>query len=1206
MSDKAKQLIEIEANAKEALTTLDGVKKSVTDLNEQVEKANNAWTTTGATMLKAGAAMTAVFTVPIVTFFTGAIKTAAEFEQAMAGVKAISGETGAAFAALEEQAKMLGATTRYTAVEAAGGMTMLARAGWDAQEILAGMPGMLDLAAAGSLDLARAADIISDVMMAFGENASEAGRYADVFAQAAANANTTVEMLGSAMAYAAPAAAAAGFSLEQTAAALSSLADAGIKGTRAGTTMDSVLRELRNKVEDGKLEFGEFSVAVYDSEGAMRDLFSILGDIETGMAGMTQEQRDAALGMVFTTRSLRGMNVWLTRGVDSLRDLEYALINSGGAAERMAETMMNTLQGAVIRMQSAMEGLKIAFGEAFLPYIKAVVDWVTNLVSALASLDQKTITIITMLAGVVAAIGPILVIGGTLVSLIGQVILFGPAIAALVAPFLGILVPIALVVAALGVMGAVWIDELARMELKQKNFEDYYVGSTRKISEAARLQNAGVLVEQAERHIEAIEAEIDHLIEMGHAVESSTDLQEAYAKLRLALAEQEKAWRLQQMLEERTHAKALAEAGADNIPAMVEAQQTYTKNLSENYKQRVIDQLLYLDSVYQFTDMEEEEWKERGEAIEAWGDNMQFAIKRSGDASYASQQAFFASLGWLYDYETQGLVEFGATRFGQIKNSMVKAMDDLPPALQDVAQRSVDGFMEAWEAGDHAAAEQYLVEMLHIMGAFGIDWQTGTKFIVDDTVALFEAGAKDFLDVWGDGIGDVTTVTEDKFNKAKDAVETILSGEFPPMIKLEAEKLMEQFGEGWEEATPDLLLKVNQLVKGIEGELALLDFSELGKAIPMGLGSGMTAKEALAFVETAAKEVAELPITVIEDILELESPSKVMIRLGQGIPEGLAEGILGGSSTIENAVSQMIAILIGNLSDIKNTITDLFVGIGAIMGNSLDEASIRIVSGAERIKGIYRELSNSIVNAISDLGGRLQPSWEAMLSHTTKIVSENISIIVAIFKELPREITAVFSDILNGVRRFGTDSYNQSRAAANQIINGFIYVLRNLPNQIWNIIIEIGRKLLQASSYLYNLARQAAQRLLDGFRMGLNMRSPSELERIMDQIVKRAKEMYPELLDAFSGLKNLERMMPDIAFEPKISPFVGGAIQSEGVRTDQLINKLGESIHNSLMIALAQQQRESGDIVIQIDGKEFIRVISPHQEQEKMRVVSKR
>lgn len=444
-------------------------KAQMTQVGEDSGSALNRLAETGKKMQDVGKTLTKYVTAPIIGLATAAVMTASSFDDAMAKVKAISGATGEDFDRLADQARELGATTRYTAREAAASMESLARAGFSVDEILDTMPGLLDLAAAGALDLDLAATITADSLRAFGEEADQAGRFADVLALAAARSNTDVRGLGEAFSYGAPAAAAAGMTLEQTAAIMSALADAGIKSTRAGTTFEATLRDIRDKSKEGSIAvdmmaYGleNFAIRTYDAEGNMRDMLSIMADVEEATKGMTVEERNHAMAQIFSTVSMRAANIIMSRGTENIRALENELMNASGSAEEMADVMLDTLGGSIIILKSAIEGLMIEFGEVMVPTIRTVAEALTRLTEWFINLSPAAKKIITIVALLVAALGPLLVFIGTLLTMLPLMkagfLMVKVAAGVVLVPLLKIIAIVAAIVAAIHVLYRAWTE----------------------------------------------------------------------------------------------------------------------------------------------------------------------------------------------------------------------------------------------------------------------------------------------------------------------------------------------------------------------------------------------------------------------------------------------------------------------------------------------------------------------------------------------------------------------------------------------------------------------------------------------------------------------------------------------------------------------------------------------------------------------------
>lgn len=326
--------------------------------------------------------------------FVSATKTAATFEAAMSKVGAICRANDSDLAALTKKARELGETTQYTATQSAEAMSYLDMAGWDTEKIIAGMPGLLSLAAAGGTDLARTADIVSDNLTAFGLAAEQSTHMADVYATVITNTNTNVEMLGDTMKYAAPVAHAFGASMEETAALAGLMANSGIKASQAGTSLragflrlagppkmaSKAMEELGMSMNDITAEQKEASMAMAslgiklsDTNGP-RKMSAILTELREKTAKLGQEEKLAAMKSIFGQEAATGWLAVLNSGDKTFDELVTKLEKSGGAADEIAKKMQNNAQGAMTRFNSAVESAQISIGQAFLPAMAAAAE----------------------------------------------------------------------------------------------------------------------------------------------------------------------------------------------------------------------------------------------------------------------------------------------------------------------------------------------------------------------------------------------------------------------------------------------------------------------------------------------------------------------------------------------------------------------------------------------------------------------------------------------------------------------------------------------------------------------------------------------------------------------------------------------------------------------------------------------------------------
>lgn len=298
-----------------------------------------------------------------VTGLAAATKAGMDFEAQMSRVRSISGANNEEFARLNEQAKQLGADTAFSALEAAEGMENLASAGFDVEETIAAMPGMLDLAASSGEDLASSADIAASTLRGFKMDASEAGHVADVLAKNAADTNAAVADTGEAMKYVAPVASAMGIEFEETAASIGIMADAGIKGSQAGTTLRGALSRIAKPTKVMRETMDELGISFYDADGKMKSLTDMTAMLEEKTAGLSEEQRNQALITLFGQESLSGMLALISRGSGELQRLTEEYKNCDGSAEEMAKTMQDNLKGAVEQLGGSAESLGIELYE---------------------------------------------------------------------------------------------------------------------------------------------------------------------------------------------------------------------------------------------------------------------------------------------------------------------------------------------------------------------------------------------------------------------------------------------------------------------------------------------------------------------------------------------------------------------------------------------------------------------------------------------------------------------------------------------------------------------------------------------------------------------------------------------------------------------------------------------------------------------------
>ena len=446
------------AGLKSAQSEADKASKNVaTKIGNNIQGA-------GKSMTSAGKALTAKVTTPIVGIGTAIVKTSADFESAMSKVSAISGATGSDLDTLKEKAREMGAKTKFSATESAEAFQYMAMAGWKTGDMLDGIEGIMNLAAADGLDLATTSDIVTDALTAFGLSAEDSSHFADVLAKASSSANTNVSMLGESFKYAAPVAGALGYSAEDTAIALGLMANSGIKASQGGTALRTMLTNLAKPTDDIADAMSYLGISLENDDGSMKSLMEVMQNLRSSFGQckmpmdefqkqlgeitalyesgeMTEKKYDAALedltekaygaegalkakyaATIAGKEGMSGLLAIVSAADSDFDSLTESIYNADGAAEQMADTMLDNLSGQITILMSSLQELALQFGEIIVPYVKKFVDKIQELVTKFQKLSQEQKNQIVKWAAIAASIGPVLMILGKLTSSVGSII----------------------------------------------------------------------------------------------------------------------------------------------------------------------------------------------------------------------------------------------------------------------------------------------------------------------------------------------------------------------------------------------------------------------------------------------------------------------------------------------------------------------------------------------------------------------------------------------------------------------------------------------------------------------------------------------------------------------------------------------------------------------------------------------------------------
>ncbi len=428
-------------------------RRGINDARNQLKRVSSDFKEVGAGAIAFGGAMAAGLGV--------AVKTAANFEQAMSKVGAVSGATDEEMQDLTATAKELGASTSFSASQAAEGMQYLAMAGFETNDIISAMPGVLNMAAAGAVSLGDAANIASNIMSGFGIEAAKAGQVSDVLAKTFTSSNTTLQGLGETMKYVAPAASSVGWSLESMAAAAGKLGDAGIDASMAGTALRSAVTRLAAPTKEAASLMEQYNIQLFDANGKMLPLADILGQMQKEFTGLSDAERAAAVQTIFGTEAMSAM-LELMKDPQELKNFTQELENAGGTAENIADKQLDNLNGALTKLGSATEAAQISIGEALVPAIRTLAELITQAVTWFNNLDESTKRFIAISAAVTAGLT---LFGGGLMLVIGFLpnIINGFGSVTTVAKTLGTALrflatnPVGIIITAIGALIAIFI-----------------------------------------------------------------------------------------------------------------------------------------------------------------------------------------------------------------------------------------------------------------------------------------------------------------------------------------------------------------------------------------------------------------------------------------------------------------------------------------------------------------------------------------------------------------------------------------------------------------------------------------------------------------------------------------------------------------------------------------------------------------------------
>ncbi|MFV9421000.1 phage tail tape measure protein [Staphylococcus sp. Ze7] len=405
---------ESQAAARVSNSSFGRLGKSFTEMGPKINKV-------GESIKSVGRSMSMYVTAPVVAGFGLAAKTSIDFDDSMRKVKATSGATGKEFNSLRDKALEMGAKTKFSASESADALNYMALAGWDSKQMMSGISGVMDLAAASGEDLGQVSDIVTDSLTAFGMKAKDSGKFADVLAQTSSKANTDVKGLGDAFKYAAPVAGALGYSVQDTSIAIGLMSNAGIKGEKAGTALRTMFTNLSKPTKAMKDKMDELGISITDSNGEMIPMRDVMDQLRSSMGGLSKDQQAAAAATIFGKESMSGALAVINASEKDYKKLTKSIDGSKGASKRMAKEMEGGIGGSMRKMKSAVESLAISIGDVVAPFIGKAADAIAGLATKLTNLPGWLQGTIVAFGALAAAIGPLALVVGAFTASLGSI-----------------------------------------------------------------------------------------------------------------------------------------------------------------------------------------------------------------------------------------------------------------------------------------------------------------------------------------------------------------------------------------------------------------------------------------------------------------------------------------------------------------------------------------------------------------------------------------------------------------------------------------------------------------------------------------------------------------------------------------------------------------------------------------------------------------
>ena len=1122
---------ELELNRKylkEAETATDGCAQSIDEFGNKTKDTGKA--TEGLYNLLAGAGLIQAIR-GVATAFKECVDAASEFEAQMSTVEAISGATQDEMTALSELAKEMGATTKFTAQEAGQGLEYMAMAGWKADDMLDGLAGVMNLAAAAGEDLAQTSDIVTDALTAFGLSASDSAHFSDVLAQASANSNTNVSMMGNSFKMVATTAGGLNYSIDDVAVALGAMANQGLKGEMAGTALATAFTRMAGTNEKASAAMEQLGLTMFDSQGNAKELSVFLNELRDAFSGMNQQQVVSYAYMLAGQKGMKGLQAIVNTSEADWNKLTEAIAGSSGAAKRMAETKLDNFKGQVTLLESAADGLKVEIGSQLTPVLGKLAEAATEAFNWLTDVAKDCPGLIDGLFGAAAAITALVAIMGTAKVIIPAVTAAWTALTtAFKANSIGATITlIATLVAGLAAaVGAAKAHAEAQMvetnaakklneelEEQAKSYEEIKAKNEEAATSTKALANSVIdlaksastsqldheaLLDTIERLNEAVPGLNLAYDEQAGALNQTTEAILAQVDAQNQLNESNAEIDHYNELLQEQEAIKLKIKDADTAATEAQNKLNEAEGLSRSEKKR-LNQII----------------KDNNGALEIY--NGQLAdVTAQIEEMRPHAEALMQSLN-----ETSGVCDQASVVAQNLANGLVDLQTAYDEAY-DSALDSIQGQAALWEKLDQVTAMS--IE----------DIQAG----IQSQIEYWNSYTENLENLYGrniEGMDRLVAKIDDGSEKSKAAIAGLAAATDEEITKTIA--MMDELGEGQIEAANTFGLAASGyathaqvLFDSVKATLADPSMSEAAKQLAYDMleGLAMGIDETGEEVDEATQRAAQELIATFKGELESNSPSKVFERIGQDTMAGYIIGVNGKDSSTQSALQSLAQRAIAAFRGISNSSTLNGTGSQTVQG---------YISGSNSQSGnaqsTLRTLAQGAINAFNGVS-----NGNTLRNSGSQTVSGYVSGVNSQSGQATNTMWNLANNAVNAVKNNSTSSslYN----AGSQTIQGYIDGVNS------------------RSGGLYSTLASIASSAIARFKSILGIRSPSRvfaemgaftgegyIEGVEGQrhdIIGTMESMAKQASDSFRSRLDLGLDDVNAAMYGYQTPFFGGAFST--------------------------------------------------------------